>query len=340
MSNPLFSTYSQGENRVTASMLAVFERISFSIVQQILQILLEETETEFLTFRNQIVGPSSVPDARIGASFAIWIETKIDTNSIRIDQLRGHLKALDAEKNVADQRLLVLSPDSLKPKEIDSIQDDRLGWANFSMLYDAIRQILDPENDLLYSNFSVPTERERELLRELIQFLASEGLVGRGDGQVLVVPARRALAEYKRFSAYICQPNRSFRPSSHLAFYRNGKIDRLVPEISSTIESIFMSREGFQDKNLSNEQREKFVELIEKMEQENNHNLGEEHKIIFLSAPEDSLTIDIGHEIVNDLESESGRGVAFTQGQRYVSLEAIQKKPKTTSELLEFDLID
>ena len=29
--NPLFSTYRQGENRVTASMLAVFERLDFSL---------------------------------------------------------------------------------------------------------------------------------------------------------------------------------------------------------------------------------------------------------------------------------------------------------------------
>lgn len=37
MTNPLFSTYSQGENRVTGSLLAVFERISFALVEQILQ---------------------------------------------------------------------------------------------------------------------------------------------------------------------------------------------------------------------------------------------------------------------------------------------------------------
>ncbi|HEY5477402.1 MAG TPA: hypothetical protein VIK11_11900 [Tepidiformaceae bacterium] len=34
--NPLFSTYRQGENRVTSSMLAVFERIDLSLLEMIL----------------------------------------------------------------------------------------------------------------------------------------------------------------------------------------------------------------------------------------------------------------------------------------------------------------
>jgi hypothetical protein len=36
----------------------------------------------------------------------------------------------------------------------------------------------------------------------------------------------------------------------------------------------------------------------------------------------------------NDLVSESGRTIAFTQGQRYVSLEKLRQGPKTTSALL------
>jgi hypothetical protein len=34
--NPLFSTYRQGENRVTSSMLAVFERIDLSLLETLL----------------------------------------------------------------------------------------------------------------------------------------------------------------------------------------------------------------------------------------------------------------------------------------------------------------
>ncbi len=91
MSNPLFSTYSQGENRVgenrvTSSILAVFERLSFVLVEQILQALCQEPEFPLLSFLNQPAGKSSTPDGRIRASFAYWIETKITPNAIHTDQ--------------------------------------------------------------------------------------------------------------------------------------------------------------------------------------------------------------------------------------------------------------
>ncbi|NJN49639.1 MAG: hypothetical protein HC805_07575 [Alkalinema sp. RL_2_19] len=53
MPNPLFSRYSQGENRVTASTLAVFERISFALVERILQTLCQEQNLSLLTIKNQ-----------------------------------------------------------------------------------------------------------------------------------------------------------------------------------------------------------------------------------------------------------------------------------------------
>lgn len=37
MTNPLFSTYRAGENRITSSTLAVFERIDLTIVKEVLQ---------------------------------------------------------------------------------------------------------------------------------------------------------------------------------------------------------------------------------------------------------------------------------------------------------------
>ena len=93
MTNTLFSTYTQGENRVTGSILAVFERLSFALVEQILQTLLQEADAELVTFRNQVVGPASVPDARIHASFSYWIETKIVPRALDERQCSGRLGA-------------------------------------------------------------------------------------------------------------------------------------------------------------------------------------------------------------------------------------------------------
>jgi hypothetical protein len=334
MPNPLFSTYSQGENRVTASILAVFERLSFALVEQLLQSLLQEPETSFLTFRNQPVGPSSTPDARIRASFSYWIETKRQANAVQTSQLRRHLRALDDERNVDTQRLLVLTPDDRPPQSLAGIQDDRVAWANFQDLVKAIEEALDTDNEWLASDQHIPTERERELLRELVRFLLSEGLVSAAAQQVLVVAARIALPEYLRLGAYICQPHRSFQPCSHMAFYANGAIDRHVPAILGAVESIILDQESvLARRDLDRQAQAYLLSLVRQLVKESPR-IGNEQKVIFLSTPNDPQTIRLPHDIQNDLTSESGRTIAFTQGQRYVPLSSLQAAPKTTSDLL------
>ena len=171
MSNPLFSTYSQGETRVTSSILAVFERLSFVLVEQILQELCQEPEFPLLSFLNQPAGKSSTPDGRIRASFAYWIETKITSNAIHTDQIRRHLTALDAETGVERQRLLVLTPDSKMPSSLAALGDERVAWASFDNLLAAIREIVEPDEGGFLSNRVIPSEYEQGMLRELARFL-------------------------------------------------------------------------------------------------------------------------------------------------------------------------
>jgi hypothetical protein len=334
MANPLFSTYSQGENRVTASILAVFERISFAIVEQILQSLLQEPETSLLTFRNQPPGPSSTPDARIRASFSYWIETKRVSNKVRAGQLKAHLKALDAEAPIDTQRLLVLTPDNQIPGAVANTADDRLAWASFEDLVSAINEAIEIDEEWLASERHIPTERERELLRELVRFLISEGLVGKAGDEVLVVAARRALSEYLKHGLYICQANRPFRTCSHMAFYANGHIHHQIPKILGQIEQIMMTQEAVEAYSGDGELRERLLVLFDEWGKAASPRIGEVAKVMFLSPVGDDLTIVLPHDIKNDLVSESGRTIAFTQGQRYVPLERLQKGPRTTTELL------
>jgi len=68
--NSLFSTYRQGENRVTSSMIAVFERIGLGLVERLLGAAAGESALELVTFRNQVGRtPGSVPDAEMSANF-------------------------------------------------------------------------------------------------------------------------------------------------------------------------------------------------------------------------------------------------------------------------------
>lgn len=79
MPNPLFSTYRGGENRVTSSTLAVFERLSLDLVKYLLQNATDVGEDlQAVVFENQVAGAGSVPDARISARFTWWFETKTD----------------------------------------------------------------------------------------------------------------------------------------------------------------------------------------------------------------------------------------------------------------------
>ena len=115
MTTPLFSTYSQGENRVTATFLAVLERLSVVNMNRILEGLLGDEEFGLVTFANQPRGVDSTPDAKIEVGHSVWVETKIVRNAVRVNQIRNHMKAVKA-----DEKLLVLTPDEGKPTELDS----------------------------------------------------------------------------------------------------------------------------------------------------------------------------------------------------------------------------
>ena len=141
--NPLFSTYRQGENRVTSSMLAVFERIDLSLLETILASAAGEASLAMLTFTNQPPGKGrSVPDARISGRFSYWFEVKTARNALDPHQLSEHLANLGSE---ADDRLFVITPDADQPNVVSKLGDPRLVWFNFRSLHDAIESSsLDP----------------------------------------------------------------------------------------------------------------------------------------------------------------------------------------------------
>lgn len=299
--------------------------------------MLEEPESDLLTFTNQPTGTSTTPDAKIAASFAYWIETKTGEGALQREQLLGHLEAL---KDSADlhrtQRLLVLTPDAARPSVVDEIKDERIAWASFSNLAGTIEAVVEPGEDWISGNKPLATERERELLRELVQFLASEPLLEDASDRVVVVAARGALGEYLRHSVYICQPRHSFRPSERWAFYTNGAIDVHVPKVLGTVEAVELSHQGVDDPDgIEEETCQRLRGLVDAREGEGSERLGQEQKVVFLSDPESEANIRLDAPVRNDLEAESGQTVPFTYCQRYASLQALREGPRTTSELIE-----
>jgi hypothetical protein len=315
----IFSTYSTGENRVTASILAVLRSLSLGRIERLLGALMEQSEFELVRFVNQVSkGGEGIPDAMIASSCLILIETKTTRNAVNVEQLRRHLDRFKPVTEQTTQVLLVLTPDDQRPSALEALKDNRATWASFSALHQAIDELATDKKEVI-------SEREFFLLRELQAMLAEEELLGLAN-DVLVVPARSAWPRYKSDHAYICQANRPFQTVKWMAFYAEGKIQPLVPRILHTWNKVYFKR------GLNPDWLGQLVErqLDEKVRIEE---FVAEQKVLQLTGPDHPDTVKLETAIINDLLSESGRPVAFTQNQRYVSLDRL-KKAKTTSQLV------
>ena len=311
----IFSTYSTGENRVTASILAVLRSLSLSRIERLLGAMLEQSELELVKFQNQLSkGGAGIPDAAILASIRLLIETKTVRDGVRKPQIERHLERLDVAVETM-KVLLVLTPDDERPKVLADFNDQRLAWASFSTLDQAIDEMLiDPHE--------VVSEREAFLLRELQSMLEAAGLLT-NPRDTVVVAARNAWPEYNEFHAYVCQPNRGFRQVTRMGFYSKGVIYPLVPKIEEVRDDVVM------EKNLHTG---RLGELVNFLLDRSLRLVDQRYKVFLLSAPDSSDTIKLTAAIPNDNRDKSGKGTAFTMGQRYVAISDLITA-KSTSEL-------
>ncbi|MGI0490473.1 hypothetical protein ACN4EG_01570 [Alkalinema pantanalense CENA528] len=334
---------------MTASILAVFERISFSLVERILQILCEEPNQALLEVKNQIKikGAKSIPDGAIQASFAYWIETKVVPDAVWHKQLQEHLKALQEYPNIAQKKLIVLTPDDTIPKEVEQLKSPLVVWASFNSLANAIAEVLKTDDSWLTSDFPLASEQERFLLRELVQMFLAEGLLNSGKSDaVLIVPARGAIKDYENYSVYLCQPNRSFQKVEYIGFYHNGVIDhRIAKVLAPPIKSVVLDEEGIKevinaeelsalDDSIRTSIQTSLELLVEKTRSDQHWAYKDTVQVFLLSSVDAKETISLNQDIRNDLRNAAGRPYAFTQGQRYVPLTSLLKHPLTTTELL------
>ncbi|MGY1653411.1 hypothetical protein [Geodermatophilus sp. SYSU D01119] len=148
----------------------------------------------------------------------------------------------------------------------------------------------------------------------------------------VVVPARDAWPEYLRYRAYVCQPDRSFRPdTTHLGFYAEGAIQPLFPLIERWLPSVLFTRSEAARWRDDGDRR--LSTLIERLLTAGPRTEGMSYGVMFLSAPEDPDTVHLPAPIQNDSESAEGRRIAWTQNQRYVPLSTLQNGATVTSQL-------
>lgn len=332
MPNPLFSTYRAGENRVTSSTLAVFERIDLALVKE----LLEGaggigSELPSVTFENQVSGEGSVPDARISGRFTWWFETKTARNGYDAEghdrrQLRQHAKHLSEEPEAV---LFVLTPDLVQPEwmgvldGIDEASRDRIVWISFASLATAIREVLaDPVR--------LVSEQTRFLLTELVALYESDGLLSTDD--TVVVAARAAWGDYLKYDAYVCQPNRTFRPdATHFGFYYRGQIMDRVPRIRAWIPSVTMSPESADEAEKAG--RADLAGLMRRLLHDRAREEDKAYGVMLLSPADDPDTVHLAQPIKNDTVTETGKAWAWTLGQRYTKLDRLRSGVTRTSQL-------
>ena len=146
------------------------------------------------------------------------------------------------------------------------------------------------------------------------------------SNDIVVVPARHAWPEYLRCHAYICQPDRSFKTVTHIAFYTGGEIKPVVPRIREVYEHVEFASGAYSGS---------LGKLVDALldDPASLKETGIAYKIMVLSPPEDRTTLTLDRPVTNDLRSKSGRLVAYTQNQRYVSWQQL-RTANTTADLV------
>ena len=326
--HPLFSTYRGGENRVTSSLIAVFERIDIHLVERVVASALAEANVTMLTFTNQVTksgpGHHTVPDAAISANFRWLFEVKTERGTLTKQQLAGHLKHLDG--SYADERLLAITPDVVQPPVVDLMGDPRVVWTNFSAISDAIDVVLDDPTELA-------GERTEFLLRELQSLFRVDGLLDFDD--VVVVAARSAYPEYLNTAAYICQPGRSFQEGiGHMGFYADAEIKPQIASIQSVRDQVTFTEENASYLKTSDDPTDnRIAALIRWALGERQRVPGQAYKVFLLSEATGPNTVVLSHAVKNTTVTASGKPWAWTLGQRYTRMAALMLNPHTTGEL-------
>ncbi len=319
MSQSIFSTYSQGENRVTATLIEVLRNLPVNVVERFLSFFDESQSTNFFTFENQVTSKTSrtVPDAVISSNFNLIFETKVVREAINEAQLKGHIELA----KINNGKLIYLTPDTerpalLKEDKQDNKQEDKIGWKSFHDLNTFIDELMRSE-DLILS------ERDQFLLKNLQIFFAETGLLPVKD-EVVIVAAKIAWPAYEAHGVYVCQAGRSFKKVDYLGFYADGEIKSKIAKIKSAEDVSFPEKREDLPEDTPN--------AVKSWLDAHPWGYGRTLKVFILSKNTEADTQDLLGSITNDLKNDQGRSYAYTQGQRYTSLEKL-KNAKSTNDL-------
>lgn len=136
----------------------------------------------------------------------------------------------------------------------------------------------------------------------------------------VVVPARDAWPFYQQHFAYICQQGRWFQPVDRIAFYADQEIKPDVPRITARRDAVAWNEREQKRLAASDDRIDRKIAAIMAGARASGWPDGT-YQVFVLSRPGDpehrTLADSIAHQT-------NGRGSAFVQRQRYVSLHSLQ----------------
>jgi hypothetical protein len=140
----------------------------------------------------------------------------------------------------------------------------------------------------------------------------------------VVVPARYAWPLYEECRAYICQAGRAFRAIDRVAFYADREIKRDIPAVIHRRDNVEWTSEESERLRASSDRHDrKIADVIVKSEEIWTDG---RYQIFLLTSPGDpkhrQLNVALSHD-------GNGRGSAFVQRQRYVSLHSLETAATT-----------
>lgn len=143
----------------------------------------------------------------------------------------------------------------------------------------------------------------------------------------VVVPGSQAWDLYNKENVYICQPGRSFRQIDRLSFYTEKSVKADIPWITKRTDNMDWSLAEEQRLLSSSKSDEKKLGKIMQTARSLGWTEGR-YQVFLLSKPGDprhrTLNQDLPHQT-------AGRGSAFVQKQRYVSLHDLEIAATTAS---------
>jgi hypothetical protein len=135
----------------------------------------------------------------------------------------------------------------------------------------------------------------------------------------VVVPARNAWSLYGQCRAYVCQAGRVFRPIERIAFYVDREIKQDIPAVVHRRDNVEWTVDAADHLRASSDRFDRKIAAV--IDASKSIWVDGRYQVFLLTSPGDpkhrQLSATLPHE-------ESGRGSAFVQRQRYVSLHALE----------------